>query len=232
MAIDSRRRSLGVLLSLFLTVLIVGGSAGSANAADGYRYWNYFHLKNHTWSFAQTGPAGATPRDGAVEGYRFGTSATADGIPPRADLDKVDFDTVCSDAKVSTGKKRVAVLIDYGTTVDSEGAKPPSPRAACAVVDSSANGQQVIESVAQVRSQKGLTCALDGYPAKGCGTPVPNAKTKPEQSVAFDMPKSGAQAASQQDRGNDFLWPLVGVAVVVVLVGGGGLALNRRHKSA
>ena len=239
MATALLRRSVGVLLALLFAVLALGISAGAANAADGYRYWNYFHLKDNAWAFSQVGPADYDAKDGAVEGYRFGTSATADGIPPRADLAKVSFDTVCGNTKPAAGKKRVAVVIDYGTTADATRATPPAPRAVCAVVATNANGSQVLQNVADARIEKGLTCGIDGYPASGCGDPVANAKPAGnEPAVAFDLPQADTpttpttKAATEAQDDNSLNWPLVGVGVVVLLIAGGGLALSRRNGTA
>jgi len=236
-----RRRALGALVSLVLAALFVGGTAGAANAADGYRYWNYFHVKNGSFAFATTGPSGFVPKDGGTEAYRYGTSTAKQGLTPRADLDKLGFGTVCADTKAQSGKKRVAVLIDYGTKADSAGAKVPAPRAACASVPANANGQQVLAAVAEVRSSKGMDCALDGYPASGCGDPVKDATVPAtEQPVAFQLPASaGASAgdaadtkpAASQDSGNNTPL-LVGGAVVLVLLAGGAFALSRRTKRA
>jgi hypothetical protein len=68
------RRTVGSLLALVASLLLVTGTAGSASAEDGYRYWNYSHLTGGAWEFAQTGPGDFTPKDGDVEGWRYGTS--------------------------------------------------------------------------------------------------------------------------------------------------------------
>ena len=237
MATTPLRRVVGALTALLVAVLGTVGLAGPASAEEGYKYWNYFHLTDGAWAFSQTGPSGATPEDGAVEGWRYGTSTTSQGIMPRADLSEVTFETVCADEQAADGEKRVAVLIDYGI----EDQTAPAPRAACAVVPADANGQQVIESVADVRVQDGMTCALDGYPASGCGEPVGDAQVPAsEEPVAFDLPASGngsgdaAAAASdsaQDDSGSGLLWPLVGVAAVAVLIAVAAVVMNRRRQS-
>lgn len=236
------RRTLVLLVSLLLAGFVVTGVAPTAQAADGYRYWNYFHLQDGAWVFSKVGAGDYVPEDGAVEGYRYGTSTTADGIPPRTDLDEVNFTSICGATDADAGEKRVAVVIDYGSAADADGATPPTPRAACAVVDDKADAQQVLAAVADVRSDKGLTCALDGYPVKGCGEAVPDAQpATDEQAVAFDLPASGPSAdpaassdasdAAVQDDGNQLVWPLVAVAVVIGAVALVGLRLSRRNRS-
>ncbi|MGZ4444783.1 MAG: SCO2322 family protein [Nocardioidaceae bacterium] len=222
---------LGVLLSLVLAGLLVGTSAGTADAASGYRYWNYFHVTGSTYTFAQTGAAGYTPKPNSVEAYRYGTSTTAKGLPPRADLATYTIGKICGSTKPGAHQKRVGVLLDYGTAADAQGATVPKPRAACAVVAQDANGQQVLDAVAKVRLAKGLTCAIDGYPASGCGDQVQNAPAPAkEQDVAFTLPKSSSSTPASDSGSSTPL--VVGAVVLVVLLVGGGVALTRRNRAA
>lgn len=230
-------RLLGAASALLLAALVVGATSGIAHAEDGYRYWNYFHEKSGSWEFSQKGAADVTPKDGDIEGYRFGTSTISEGLEPRVDLAEVNFAAVCAEEEADAGEKRVGVLLDYGTAADAEGETPPEPRGACAVAKEDASGQQVLEAVADVRVEKSLTCAIDGYPVKGCGTPVADAEVaQNEQPVAFDLPSaadSEADAATDEDSaGGGLLWPLVGVALLVVVIGVAALVLGRRSRSA
>ena len=238
MANSPLRRTVGVLSSLLLATLFVTGFAGTAQAKDGYRYWNYFHLAGNSWEFSQVGAAEYDPQDGDVEGYRFGTTTASDmdGVPPRADLDEVTFDAICTES-AAAGEKRVAVVLDYGTKADADGATPPAPIGRCAVVDAEANGAQVLQAVADVRIESAMSCAIDGYPVKGCGAPVKDAQdTANEEFVAFDMPSNDAAADDglydPAEEESDLLWPLVGVGLVVVLIAASALAMNRRKSSA
>jgi hypothetical protein len=233
------RRSLGALLAalaaaLLAAALLVGGLAGPAAAEDGYRYWNYSQLDGDTFAFAQTGPGDTNPEDGGVEGWRFGTSTVSQGVFPRADLAEVDFDSVCGDTDAADGEKRVAVLVDYGTEADADGAEVPEPRGACAVVAADATGQQVLESVVDVRSEKNMICALDGYPAAGCGEPVGDAQVSAdEQTVAFTLPASEedtTEAAGTEDEGTN--WALYGVLAVVVALAIAAVPLYRRNRES
>jgi hypothetical protein len=237
------RRSAGILLvsvlgALAPTLLV----AGPASAADGYKYWNYFHVQGAKFAFAQTGPSGFVPKDGAVEAYRYGLSSTAAGLPPRTDATTYSFDKLCAGTKAQSGQKRVGVLIDYGTTADADGgATPPDPRGACAVVPTNANGQQVLDKVSDLRVEKSLVCGIDGYPVKGCSVTVKNPPAaQPQTSVAFTLPASASpsQAASsdaskasdsQDDSG--FPWTLVIVVVAVVVIAAAAIAVSRRNRS-
>jgi hypothetical protein len=232
MATPLPRRLVGGLLALVLAVLSLGLAAGTADAASGYRYWNYYHVQGSRYVFAKTGPGGYTPKNNTIEAYRYGTSTTANGLPPRADLSVYRIGKICGDVHPAAGKKRVGVLLDYGTGADAaSGETPPKPRAACAVVPDNATGQQVLDKVAEVRYQKQLVCGIDGYPVKTCSVTVKNPPaTGKAQSVAFTLPGSAHRAGSASSSGGNT--GLIIAVVVVVLLAGGGLLLARRNRTA
>ncbi len=248
------RPTLISLLALLLAGFVTVGTSPSAQAsgaapADVYRYWAYFTVKDDAFVAQQTGPAGATPKDGDIEGYRFAAPANYEKPNlPRADLSVVSFDAVCGDKTAESGQKRVAVLIDYGVEEDAEsGTTPPEPEALCAVVATKANGLQTLQSVApDLRTQKSsfgpLLCGISGYPATGCadvkaktGTPADGA------AVTFtglddgstDSADSDTSAASTSDSDDDSNAPLlIGIALLVVVIVGGGLLLQRRNRAS
>jgi hypothetical protein len=241
------RRIAGILSALFVAGLLVAGTGGTARAADGFRYWNYFHVKNGSYAFATTGPSGFTPADGSVEAYRYGLSSTAAGLQPRADAGTYPAAKICKGTPPKSGQKRVGVLLDFGTKTDAaKGETPPAPRAACAVVPLNATGQQVLAAVAKVRVQKQLVCGIDGYPVTSCTVTVKNPPAAaPQQDVAFELPPaagsstdassaspaaSSSSSTSTDDGG--IPWPLVGVVAALVLLGGGALALARSRRNA
>lgn len=238
----SSRRVVGFLIALLLPLGATTALVAPAHAEEGYRYWNYFHLEDGAWTFSDVGPAQHRPEDGAVEGFRFGTSTTNQGIEPRADLSEVTFEAVCGGSEAADGEKRVAVVIDYG--VDEGAGSPPEPRADCAVVPEDATTQKVLGEVAEVRRESGMVCALDGYPASGCGEPVADAEVPTdEQPVSFELPaadqeagggaeSSGtADAADPADSTDDTPWGLIGLGALVVLIAGGGFLLARRNRA-
>lgn len=228
------RRVAALLTLLLLTALVAAAGTGTADAAVGYKYWNYFHVTAGRYVFATTGPAGYVPKDGSVEAYRYGLSSTDKGLAPRTDASTYTADDICKGAAAEAGQKRVGVLIDYGTAADAgRGEKPARPRAACAVVPRKANGQQVLDAVADVRLDQQLLCGIDGYPVKTCSVTVKNAPPAAKQEqVAFRLPAtdegstSGPVDSASDDGGVP--WPLVGAAAAVVVIGGGALALGRR----
>ena len=156
-------------LGVVAAVLVPASSASAAN----YQYWGYYQLTNNAWAFSQKGPAETTPAEGSVEGWRWaiddGTGAT-----PRTPRAVVTFATVCGQVPAADGKKRVAVVVDYGRAADGDPATtPPQPTADCAVVPTAATGAEVLASVASVRNDTGgLVCGINDYPATGCGGQV------------------------------------------------------------
>lgn len=239
------RRTLALSIGLLLTAALTaaGPAASAGEGEDGFKYWNYSHLTGAEFVAAQTGPADHQPADGDVEGWRFGTSTVSQGIWPRADLDAVDFESVCAGTEAAEGEKRVAVLVDYGTTGDAQGDEVPEPRADCAVVPEDADGRAVLDAVTEVRVQDGLVCGLDGYPSTGCGDPVPDVTVPAEEDpVDFALP---AGAADEADAAGDATeqesteedpaglgWPVVvGILVVLALLAGLVTVFRRRSVS-
>ena len=192
-------------VSCALAVLVATGAfvaalvlpAGSAQAAN-YQFWGYYQLTNGTWAFAQTGPDQTTPKDGAVEGWRWAVSDDS-GKNPRTPRLTPAFADVCGTTAAPAGQKHVAVVVDYGREADGDGkTPPPQPLAKCATVPTAATGSQVLSAVTTVRVEKGLVCGIGGYPATGCGGQV--ATLTPEQA-AGDTPIQalGASAPTATD---------------------------------
>ena len=229
-------RRIGALFSVLLFAFVLVASTSGTAHADGFKYWNYFHVKGGKYAFATTGPSGFKPPNGSVEAYRYGLSSTAAGLPPRVAATTYTIDDLCANTKAKSGQKRVGVLIDYGTAADAaNGAKPPKPRGDCAVVPTAATGQQVLDAVADVRVEKQLVCGIDGYPVSGCSVTVKNPPPAAAQkNVAFTLPPAATSGDSQADKSaNDsgVPWTLVGVVAALVVIGGGALALTRRNRT-
>ncbi|MEU2773184.1 SCO2322 family protein [Streptomyces sp. NPDC007162] len=159
---------------LLLTVLLLAawGSVGRAEAA-GYRYWSFWERDGARWTYATQGPSTARPADGAVEGFRFAVSEdSGDASRPRG---TADFGTICAGTDAVRGKKRVALVVDFGTTADApSGERPPARRTACAVVSADATSAEALAAVAKPLryDTNALLCAIAGYPEKGCGEQV------------------------------------------------------------
>ena len=223
---------LGLLLGLLLAPAVVLLPAGAAHAAA-YRYWGYYQLDAAgSWQFATKGPDQTDPADGSVEGWRYAVSSESSSRTPRA---TADFAQVCGAKTADAGQKRIAVVIDYGRPADYAAAtEPPAPVGRCAVVDEAATGAEVLAAVAEVRSDKGLVCGIDGLPATGCGDEVKQVSADAEAAdtpVTLTLPSQTAaaapDAASSEDGSHTGTYLGIGLAVLAAAAVG-AVALRRR----
>ncbi|MFF5962968.1 SCO2322 family protein [Streptomyces collinus] len=202
---------------LLLASLLLGAGAGQAQAA-GYRYWSFWERDAGRWVYATQGPSLARPSDGDVQGFRFAVGEdSASAVRPRG---KADFATICAKTPAQDGRKRVALVIDFGTPSDApEGASPPAARTACARVSPDATTAEALAAVAEPLryDTNALLCAISGYPEKGCG----------EQVSKEQRERPAAEKNSPSDAGPS-LGLVAGVAVVVVLGGAAIWQVRRR----
>jgi MYXO-CTERM domain-containing protein len=220
-----------------ILVTLAGGVVVAPAQAAAYRYWGYFHLTKGAWAFAQTGAAQATPANGAVEGWRFAVADESSIRTPRA---TPTFAALCTGTAVKTGTKRVALVLDFGRPADSaDGAKPPAPKATCVTVPEKATGADIlVAGGATLRVSKTLDCAIDGWPATGCGEAVANvsaAAASPDTKITIAAPKanatgSAAQSADKSSTGSPTL--VLGGAGALALVAALGFAAWRRGRDA
>ncbi|MFI8068937.1 SCO2322 family protein [Streptomyces sp. NPDC086033] len=207
------RRAL--LLSLLAGLLLA--TASPAHAA-GYRYWSFWDRTGSTWTYATEGPSTAVPSDGDVQGFRFAVSEdSADADTPRG---TASFTAICGGTAARDGRKRVALVLDFGTASDApSGEKPPARRTECAVVPRDATTAEALATTAKPLryNTNALLCAIAGYPETGCGEQVTGA-AKP------------APAGGKQDGG-----PSVGLwagAAGVVALGAAAVWQARRRRHA
>ncbi|MFD5590760.1 SCO2322 family protein [Streptomyces griseorubiginosus] len=208
---------LAVLAGLLLAVPagLLLAVAGPAHAT-GYRYWSFWDRAGTTWTYATQGPSTAVPSDGDVQGFRFAVSEdSSDASRPRG---TASFATICAHTPAQAGRKRVALVIDFGTDADApSGERPPARRDACAVVDRDATTAQALAAVAKPLryGTNALLCAISGYPRAGCGEAVTGAK-KP------------ATAEKKHDGGPSLgLW--AGAAAVLALAAAATWQARRRR---
>ncbi|MFJ9564881.1 SCO2322 family protein [Streptomyces fuscichromogenes] len=163
------RRAALLLLAALTWCATVAGPA----AATGYRYWSFWERDGARWTYATQGPSTARPADGSVEGFRFAVSEdSADASRPRG---TAEFGTICAGTPAVGGRKRVALVVDFGTPADaSPGEKPPVRRTACAVVAEDATAAEALATAAKPLryDTNALLCAIGGYPERGCGEKV------------------------------------------------------------
>ncbi|MFF5957021.1 SCO2322 family protein [Streptomyces luteogriseus] len=207
-----------VLLLLLASLLLCAG-AGQAEAA-GYRYWSFWERDGEQWVYATQGPSLARPSDGDVQGFRFAVSEdSASATRPRG---TADFATICARTPAKDGRKRVALVIDFGTPADAPGGEtPPAARTACARVSSDATTAEALAAVAKPLryDTNALLCAISGYPEKGCGEQVSQRQDQQQ--------KPAAEEKTPSDDGPS-LGLVAGIAVVVLLGGAAIWQVRRR----
>ncbi|WP_409472424.1 SCO2322 family protein [Streptomyces sp. HC307] len=198
-------------LLLATCLFALAGSAGQAQAV-GYRYWSFWDRAGDQWTYATQGPSTARPADGDVQGFRFSVSEDSkDSARPR---DTADFATICAKTPAQEGRKRVALVIDFGTPTDApSGETPPPTRTACAAVASDATTAEALATIAKPLryDTNALLCAIAGYPETGCGEQV---KTEEKQT-----------ASEKKDKGTDESeGPSVGVLAAIAAIAALGAA--------
>ncbi|MFJ4779053.1 SCO2322 family protein [Streptomyces sp. NPDC088762] len=177
--------------------------AATPAMASSYRYWSFWDGSGGGWAYATTGPSMARPADGSVQGFRFAVSKDAgdQAAQPRA---AADFGAVCGATAPVEGRKRVAVVIDFGVPADAPaGEAPPQaePRTACAQLPAEATAAEALAEVAKPLRYNGaaLLCAISGYPRQGCGEPLADGPAEagtpqPKPPVQDDGPSAGLLA--------------------------------------
>ncbi|MEW2418752.1 SCO2322 family protein [Streptomyces sp. NPDC046866] len=209
--------SAALAAGLLLTLL-----AAFPAAAAGYRYWSFWDGAGGQWAYATQGPSTARPADGSVQGFRFAVSkdAAAEAARPRA---AADFEAVCSATPAVPGRKRIAVVVDFGVPADAPaGDAPPqdAPRTACARVAPDATAAEALAEVAKPLryNNAALLCAISGYPEQGCGEQIADGGSAPSAGSAADSapPAAAASGAEEDERDGGTGWtgPLAGLAVL------------------
>ncbi|MES4887543.1 SCO2322 family protein [Streptomyces sp. NPDC096012] len=208
------RRAAPVLLAVSVLLLV----AARAHAT-GYRYWSFWESTGGRWTYATQGPSMVRPDDGAVEGFRFAVSAdSADASRPRG---TADFTAICAGTAAKPGSKRVALVLDFGTSADApSGERPPAHRTACARVSPDATSADALAAVAKPLryDANALLCAISGYPHQGCGEQVASGRT----------PTTTAKEKSEPGSGPSLGLP-IGAGVVAVLAGAALWQARRRR---
>ncbi|MEU8731995.1 SCO2322 family protein [Streptomyces tendae] len=217
------RRVVLFLLSAFLLI----GTAGQAQAA-GYRYWSFWDRDGGTWVYATQGPSLARPSDGDVQGFRFAVSEdSGDAAQPRG---TADFVSICAKTPAEEGRKRVALVLDFGTASDApSGETPPAPRTACARVSPDATTADALAAVADPLryNTNALLCAIAGYPKTGCGEQVSQQEERQEKEDSTAAPEEG----STSDDGGPSVGLYAGIAVVAALAGAATWQARRRRNA-
>lgn len=211
--------------------------APAARAETAYRYWTFWTVSNGQWVFSQVGPAGTAPNDGDVQAWRFAVTANASGsaYSPRTDPTQA-FKRICGSVRRPEGQIRVAMVIDPGVAnAAPAGQVPPPARGACAVIDETGSGADVLMAVATARVQSGLVCGIDSYPTGECAIAIETTATSIGEDAETDVlaaPSAAASnsaiAAAPAPAGGSPV-PLIAVGVVIALGLVGAWVLQRRR---
>ncbi|MFD9411942.1 SCO2322 family protein [Streptomyces sp. NPDC059989] len=217
------RRLPGLALAFGIVLTLL---AAAPALASSYRYWSFWDGAGGRWAYATMGPSMARPADGSVQGFRFAVSKDAgdQAALPRA---AADFGAVCGGTAPVEGRKRVAVVIDFGVPADAPaGDAPPQaePRTACAQLAPQATAAEALAEVAKPLRYNGaaLLCAISGYPKQGCGEPMADGPAQPSASAA-------AAPAGDADGDGPSAGLLAGVAAVAALAAAGVWQSRRRR---
>ncbi|WP_030163204.1 SCO2322 family protein [Streptomyces sp. NRRL S-244] len=223
-----RRRGLTPLVLAFGILLTL--LASSPALAAGYRYWSFWEGAGGQWQYATQGPSTARPADGSALGFRFAVSqdAAAEAAKPRA---AADFAAVCASTPAVEGRKRIAVVVDFGVPADAPaGDAPPqdTPRTACAQVAPDATAAEALAQAAKPLryNSAALLCAVSGYPKQGCGEPIADAEDKPNPKAE---PKPKPSAQSESEDGGPSTGLLAGLAAVAALAAAAVWQSRRRR---
>ncbi|MGA5816299.1 SCO2322 family protein [Kitasatospora sp. NPDC094028] len=239
---------MAVLVPLLLLVAAVPAEAA------GYRYWSFWRgsatdggaanggaanggatdgaATDGGWAYQQAGPAVAVPPDGAVDGWRFAVSPDGgrQAAKPRA---AARFDVVCAATPPREGRKRVAVVLDFGTAEDagSSAAQPPEQRTACASVAPRATSAEVLAAVAPPLryDTNGLLCAIAGYPQAGCGEQVAAGAADRPAEHRGDTTGSGPGGGLGSGAGPDIGLVTGGALIAALAAGAAWQTRRRRH---
>ncbi|MFF8876522.1 SCO2322 family protein [Streptomyces flaveolus] len=209
---------------LLLAALVIVAGAGPAQAA-GYRYWSFWDRDGDHWTYATQGPSMARPSDGDVQGFRFSVSEdSGDAAQPRG---TADFAAICAKTPAEEGRKRVALVLDFGTASDApSGETPPAGRTACASVAPDATTADALAAVAgPLRyDTNALLCAIAGYPRTGCGEQV----TQQQDPTTSAAP---AEKPAQDDDGGPSTGLVTGMAIVAALAAAATWQSRRRRNA-
>lgn len=165
--------------AISVAVLLGVTSLTPAHASNSFEYWSYWQSDGTAWTYAQVGPAVSPVVDGAVDGWRFGVGTNDGATPPSL---TPDFEAVCGAVQATPGKVRLAIVIDSGSA-------GPMASATCALVDAGLSRASALSEIAELRTNNGFICAINGFPSSGCAdSPVATSPRKQESPTDSGSP--------------------------------------------
>jgi len=161
------------LIATLAFITLVTFATPSHSDETGYRYWGYFQAapSQSLWTMAMTGPTTNVP-DGSVEGWiHTFSSDSIDAMAPRL---APNFSTLCRTVRPVAGKKRVGLVVDFGTVaIKPLGESLPRRITTCVQIESKATGAEILASATKIRAgASGFICGINGFPAKECSAEI------------------------------------------------------------
>jgi hypothetical protein len=157
------------ILLLVLSIGSMGNPIAQAASDTGYRYWGYYQAKpgESTWTTAMTGPT-VNIADGSVEGWAF--TFAGEVINTGAPKAAPDFEKICGGTAAVAGKKRIALVVEFGPKVIApKGERAPKAFTKCVVLPMKATGFDVLAKATKIRSNaSGMICSIAAFPKKEC----------------------------------------------------------------
>lgn len=152
-----------------IAAVAVSTVLGASAQATSFRYWSYWTGSSQGWTFATVGPAFRAADERIVEGWRLAVTDVQGTSQPRHDAATL-HDEACAEVQPVDGKLRIAVVIDFGTAADAlPGDATADMSITCVVVDEGSTGFDALQAAAELRTESGLVCGIDGLPSSGCG---------------------------------------------------------------
>lgn len=188
-------RGFAVLAAFFATLAVLGTWGAAPAQATSYRFWSYWLGGDGDWSFSSQG-ASRRPTDGTVDGWRFAVSeASSSTIPPRHSS---SFGRICGSTDAVDGSKRIGLVVDFGTRSDApDGETPGAVISTCVVAPVDANGYDVLDLAGiQLRTDSGLICGFNGYPATECGVVVADPAPSPTDDASGSNSGNGGSGGT------------------------------------
>lgn len=165
----SQSKMLKKVIPILLLMLSVGNPIAHAASDTGYRYWGYFQAKpgESKWTTAMTGPTVNIP-DGSVEGFAF--TFAGDVINTGAPKIAPNFESICGGTAAVVGKKRIALVVEFGPKVIApKGEVAPKAFNKCVVLPMKATGFDVLNKATKIRSNaSGMICSIAAFPKNEC----------------------------------------------------------------
>ncbi len=156
-------------LLLTLSIGSVGNPIANAASDTGYRYWGYYQAKpgESTWTTAMTGPT-VNIADGSVEGFAF--TFAGEVINTGAPKVAPNFESICGGTAAVAGKKRIALVVEFGPKVIApKGEKAPKAFNKCVVLPMKATGFDLLAKATKIKSNaSGLICSIAAFPKNEC----------------------------------------------------------------